>query len=169
MTESLIDVAAFDALPRDAATELLRPACASTAWQQAVVAGRPYATAQAFVACSDGVIGALGWSDVEEALAAHPRIGDRAAGEDREASWSRQEQAGAAGSPADIADALHAGNVEYERRFGHVFLICATGRTAEQILAALTERLGNDVATEQQVVRRELAAIVRLRLARTFR
>jgi 2-oxo-4-hydroxy-4-carboxy-5-ureidoimidazoline decarboxylase len=169
MTESPVDVATFDALPQEAATELLRPVCASAAWQQAVVAGRPYATRAEIAACSDGVIGALGWSDVEEALGAHPRIGDRAAGTDREAAWSRQEQAGAAGSTADVAEALHVGNVEYEQRFGHVFLICATGRTAEQLLATLTDRLRNDVDTEQQVVRRELAAIVRLRLAKALR
>jgi 2-oxo-4-hydroxy-4-carboxy-5-ureidoimidazoline decarboxylase len=110
------------------------------------------------------VLAGLAWRDVEQALSAHPRIGERAAGAGREAAWSRQEQADA----GDIPEALREGNVAYERRFGHVFLICATGRTAAEMLAALHERLGNDAETERQTVRRELAAIVRLRLAKAL-
>ena len=95
-------------------------------------------------------------------MAAHPRIGQRAAGQDRESQWSRQEQSTASGASTDVSTALHDGNVAYEQHFGHVFLVCATGRTPLQILEALTERLDNDEQTEQDVVRRELAAIVRL-------
>jgi 2-oxo-4-hydroxy-4-carboxy-5-ureidoimidazoline decarboxylase len=108
---------------------------------------------------------ALEWPDVLEALAAHPRIGERATGADREAAFSRQEQSSAAG---ELAEDLHAANVAYEERFGWVFLICATGRTAAEILGALAARLGNDEPTEQATVRAELAAIVDLRLAKVF-
>jgi 2-oxo-4-hydroxy-4-carboxy-5-ureidoimidazoline decarboxylase len=121
----------------------------------------------ALVARSDEVLAGLGWPDLEEALAAHPRIGQRAAGADRESAWSRQEQSGAA--DAAVAAALREGNVEYERRFGHVFLICATGRSPDEILAALRDRLGNDDGVERDVVRGELTEIVRLRLAKTLR
>jgi 2-oxo-4-hydroxy-4-carboxy-5-ureidoimidazoline decarboxylase len=169
MSEPRLPVAEFNAQSADAAAELLRPACASTAWQRVIVAGRPYGSVAQLEAASDGVITALGWPDVSEALAAHPRIGERAAGADREAAWSRQEQVGTADADADVAARLRAGNVAYEQRFGHVFLICATGRSAADMVAALTERLENDEPTEQQVVRRELAAIVRLRLGRILR
>jgi 2-oxo-4-hydroxy-4-carboxy-5-ureidoimidazoline decarboxylase len=166
MTESSTDLAAFDAMAAETAIELLRPACASSFWSRVLVAGRPYGSVAQLQAASDGIIQALGWSEVEEALAAHPRIGDRAAGSSPESAWSRQEQSGTASAAEEVAERLRAGNVAYEERFGHVFLICATGRSADDLLGALTERLGNDAETEQPVVRRELAAIVRLRLAR---
>src|SRR4051812_1538117 len=74
----------------------LRACCASTAWAEAVAAAGPYASLDELVRASDRVIAGLPWADVEEALAAHPRIGERAAGNGREAAWSRQEQSGAA-------------------------------------------------------------------------
>ena len=169
MSEALIDVAAFDAVSTPAAVELLRPVCASERWLQALADGRPYGTFAAVVERSDAVLAELDWPGIEEAMSAHPRIGERAGGGDRESSWSRQEQSSAAGATLDDSTALHAGNVAYERRFGHVFLVCATGRTPRQIIDALNERLDNDVDTERQVVRRELAAIVRLRLAKALR
>jgi 2-oxo-4-hydroxy-4-carboxy-5-ureidoimidazoline decarboxylase len=167
MTDALIEVAAFDALSPAAAAALLRPACASTGWVSALVTGRPYADVTGVIARSDAVIAGLDTVGVDEALAAHPRIGERAAGAGREAVWSRQEQAGVPTS--DAAAGLAAGNAAYEQRFGRVFLICASGRTSAELLAALTERLGHDAATEERVVRQELASIVRLRLAKTLR
>jgi 2-oxo-4-hydroxy-4-carboxy-5-ureidoimidazoline decarboxylase len=165
MTGELADVAAFDTMPAADAGALLRPACASSAWAAAMIAGRPYGSLDALAARSDGVLAGLDWPDVEEALTAHPRIGERATGNDREAAWSRQEQSGASGAAGDLRTA----NVEYERRFGHVFLICATGRSSDEILAALRDRLGNDERVEHELVRAELTQIVRLRLAKTFR
>lgn len=169
MTDALLDATALDRLSPAAADALLRPACASDDWVAAMVAARPFGSLAAVVDRSDAVLAELGWPAVLAALAAHPRIGDRPAGAGLEASWSRQEQAGAANAGADVRTALHDGNVAYEQRFGHVFLIRATGRTATEMLAALTERLGHDDATEQQVVRRELAAVVRGRLEKTLR
>ena len=99
---------------------------------------------------------------------AHPRIGERATGSGTEAGWSRNEQAAAATVDERIAAELNAGNVAYEHRFGHVFLICATGRAATEILAALNARLGHDPELERTVVRAELQAIVRLRLAKAL-
>ena len=169
MSEPLIDVAAFDSVPVRAAVELLRPVCASTRWLDAIAAARPYSNIAALDEVSDDLIARLAWADVGEAMAAHPRIGERATGQDRESQWSRQEQSSASGAALDVSEALRAGNVAYEQRFGHVFLVCATGRTPLQILEALTERLDNDERTEQAVVRRELAAIVRLRLLKILR
>lgn len=169
MTEALIDTAAFDRVSAAAAEMVLRPACASVAWIEAMTAGRPYETLDALTAYSDETVAGLLWPDVEEALAAHPRIGERATGAGVEAGWSQQEQSGAMSAEQATAEALRAGNVEYEQRFGHVFLICATGRSADEMLAALRERLGHDAGAERAVVRRELGAIVRLRLSKILR
>lgn len=166
---ALIDTAAFDRVSTAAAEMVLRPACASVAWVEAMAADRPYSSFDALVGHSDEVLAELTWPDVEEALAAHPRIGERATGDGIEAGWSQQEQSGAMTAEESTAAALRAGNIEYEERFGHVFLICATGRTAEQMLAALRERLGHDADAERDVVRAELTAIVRLRLAKILR
>jgi 2-oxo-4-hydroxy-4-carboxy-5-ureidoimidazoline decarboxylase len=140
----------------------------------------------ALTAATDTAFAALTWADLEEALAHHPRIGERPEGADRASAWSRAEQSGVGRSGADrsgagrsgagdsadrtdteeTAQGLRAGNLAYERRFGHVFLICATGLSAEQMLGALRSRLGNDVATEREIVRAELAKIAHLRVAR---
>jgi 2-oxo-4-hydroxy-4-carboxy-5-ureidoimidazoline decarboxylase len=169
MIDALVEVTAFDSLSPAAARVLLRPACASQAWIDAMVAGRPYGALCALLAHSDDVLAGIAWPELEEALSAHPRIGERASGGDLESSWSRQEQSAASGAAAATAEALRAGNVEYEEQFGHVFLICATGRSSEEMLAALTERLGNDEQTERAVVRAELTQIVRLRLGKALR
>jgi 2-oxo-4-hydroxy-4-carboxy-5-ureidoimidazoline decarboxylase len=157
-------VARLNALPAGEAERELLDCCASRAWAAALVGARPYPDRAALLDASDEVLSALPWEHVEQALAAHPRIGERAAGGDRAAAWSRGEQAGTALAGADVRAALAEGNEQYERRFGHVYLVCATGRTAEELLRILRGRLGNDPATERQVVRDELAAITRLRL-----
>src|SRR5580692_9482060 len=186
-----VPVADLDRATAATAAGLLRPSCASARWIERLVTGRPHETLPALVAASDATIGALGWPDIEQALAAHPRIGDRApsgaaggggprprdaaggrpgpAGGDREAAWSRQEQSGTRDAPADVRAGLRAGNADYEERFGHVFLICATGMSAASMLAALQARLGHDPAREREVVRGELMKIVRLRLGKAFR
>ena len=164
MADARIEASAFDRLSAAAAAALLRPVCASDAWIAALMSDRPYGSLAAAQARSDEVLAGLNWRDVEQALEAHPRIGEGATGGGTEAGWSREEQAAATGAE----DELRAGNIDYENRFGHVFLICAAGRTSEQILAALRERLGNDVAAEREVVRAELMQIVRLRLAKTL-
>src|ERR1700729_4048720 len=169
-----VPVADLDRATAATAAGLLRPSCASARWIERLVTGRPHETLPALVAASDATIGTLGWPDIEQALAAHPRIGDRtpsgaASGGDREAAWSRQEQSGTRDAPADVQAGLRSGNAAYEERFGHVFLICATGMSAASMLAALQGRLGHDPAREREVVRDELMKIVRLRLAKAFR
>ncbi|MFI6477934.1 2-oxo-4-hydroxy-4-carboxy-5-ureidoimidazoline decarboxylase [Nonomuraea sp. NPDC050663] len=137
--------------------------CASRAFARHVAALRPYRDLAQLTTVADAAVRGLEWPDVLEALAAHPRIGQRAAGADREAAWSRQEQSGVTdGTRAELAE----GNKAYEERFGHVYLICATGLSGEEMLARLRERLLNDAEAEQAVVREELAKITRLRLAK---
>jgi 2-oxo-4-hydroxy-4-carboxy-5-ureidoimidazoline decarboxylase len=167
-----VPVADLDRATAATAAGLLRPSCASARWIERMVSGRPYGSRPALVAGSDATIAALGWPDIQQALAAHPRIGARpggaAASGGREAAWSREEQSGTRDAAADVQAGLRAGNAAYEEQFGHVFLICATGMSAASMLAALQARLGHDPATEREVVRDELTKIVRLRLARSF-
>ena len=156
----------FNALPPAVAERELAACCASRAWLRAVVAGRPYRSGAALIAAGDAALAKLAWSDVAEALAAHPRIGQRAAGAGQDAAWSRREQAGVEDTDAAVRAALVEANRRYEQRFGHVFLIFATGRTPAEMLAAAQARLAHDESTERRVVREELAKIVHLRLAR---
>jgi 2-oxo-4-hydroxy-4-carboxy-5-ureidoimidazoline decarboxylase len=165
----VLPVSALDEAAPAQARDLLRLCCASSAWLVAMSNGRPYGTLDALIARSDGAIALLDWPDVEEALAAHPRIGERPGGSDRESAWSRQEQSAASGVDGGTAEDLVAGNLAYEERFGHVFLIRATGRSAQELLAELRERLANDAERERGIVRGELAQIVGLRLAKAFR
>jgi len=148
-------------LPVQAAREALGPCCSSTLWVDAVVAGRPYPGIDALLAASDAAVTALGEQDLAEALAGHPRIGDWRV---TATGWSSQEQAGVASADSELRQALAEGNAAYERRFGHIYLACATGRNAAELLAFLTDRLGNDRAAEWPVVAAELAKINRIRL-----
>jgi 2-oxo-4-hydroxy-4-carboxy-5-ureidoimidazoline decarboxylase len=137
---------------------------ASPRWIAQVVAHRPYADATTLLRTAEDTARALPWDEVRAALDAHPRIGDRAQGHGTEARWSRQEQASVGSSDEATTDALRAGNAAYERRFGHVFLIRAADRSAEEMLAELRRRLGNDEAGERAEVTEQLAQITRLRL-----
>lgn len=149
--------------PERAERELLA-CCAARRWADELIVRRPYHDADTLLTVSDAIFERLGWTDIEQALAAHPRIGERAAGDSKEAAWSRAEQSAAASDDAAITAELHDGNVEYERRHGRVFLICATGLSAPEILRSLRARLDNDDETERDVVREELRKIASLRL-----
>ena len=137
---------------------------ASPRWIARIVAHRPYADAATLLRTAEDTARDLPWDEVRAALDAHPRIGDRAEGHGTEARWSRQEQAAVGTSDAATGDALRAGNADYERRFGHVFLIRAAGRSPDEMLTELRRRLGNDEAGERAEVTEQLAQITRLRL-----
>jgi 2-oxo-4-hydroxy-4-carboxy-5-ureidoimidazoline decarboxylase len=161
------EVDAFNSLPAAKLESELLAVCASPGWGQAVTALRPYPSKEALLAAADAAARSLSWSEVLLGLSAHPRIGERAQGDSPEAAWSRREQSAAASSGDDTTRAeLTAVNHAYEARFGHVFLIFASGRTQEEILAAARERLGNDEATERKIVTGELGKIALLRLER---
>jgi 2-oxo-4-hydroxy-4-carboxy-5-ureidoimidazoline decarboxylase len=155
---------AFNARPEPAADEALAACCASRRWVTRLVSGRPYASVAELYDAAADELARLDWSDVLEALDAHPRIGQRVTGGSREAAWSRGEQAGTAQVGETVLSELAEANAKYEAKFGFVFLIRASGRTAEEMLAACRTRLDHDEPTEQPVVRGELAQIVRLRL-----
>lgn len=151
-------VARLDTLPRADLVETLREVCTSRRWVAQVADARPYREAGKLLAAADAALARLDEADVDEALAGHPRIGERT-----ESESSRREQSGVG---EDVRTALAAGNADYEQRFGHVYLVCASGRTGEELLAVLRHRLGNDPATERRVLREELGRINGLRLQR---
>jgi 2-oxo-4-hydroxy-4-carboxy-5-ureidoimidazoline decarboxylase len=153
----------FNAAPSAVATPALLACCDVPAWAAAVLDQRPYPDLESVLDVADKAARELTAADVDRALAAHPRIGERAEGPGTEAELSREEQSGVS-TDADTRAALHEGNHAYEQRFGRVFLICATGRSADEILAALRERLENDEQTEAAVVAEELRKIALLRL-----
>ncbi|GIG92640.1 2-oxo-4-hydroxy-4-carboxy-5-ureidoimidazoline decarboxylase [Plantactinospora endophytica] len=161
--------AVLDEFNRRPAAEVeaeLLACCAVPEWARLVADGRPYPEVGAVLAVADAALRRLGWSDLARALAAHPRIGERPTGTDRESAWSRREQAGMDDADPAIRAGLARANREYEQRFGHVFLVFANGRTDRELLAAARERLGNDPGTEREVVREELRQIALLRLRR---
>jgi 2-oxo-4-hydroxy-4-carboxy-5-ureidoimidazoline decarboxylase len=151
----------FDALPDDRAAAVLAEVCSAPEWTRRLVAGRPYGSRDALAARADRALAELDEAEVDRALAGHPRIGERCAH-----ASSRREQSAVAVAGAQVLDALAEGNRAYEERFGHIYLVCANGRPAGELLAVLRKRLGNDPATERRVLRDELREINRLRLER---
>jgi 2-oxo-4-hydroxy-4-carboxy-5-ureidoimidazoline decarboxylase len=156
-----VGLTAFNTWPAAQAREALLACCRAGRWAARVAEGRPYPSLAALVTAAAG---ALTDADVAEALAGHPRIGQSpAAGH---SSWSRAEQSGVADAAGQVRDELAAGNQAYEDRFGHIYLVCAAGRSAAELLDTLRSRLDNDPGTERQVVRGELIKINDLRLAK---
>jgi 2-oxo-4-hydroxy-4-carboxy-5-ureidoimidazoline decarboxylase len=151
----------FNSLSEAELRPLLTECLAVPRWVDAVLAGRPYADVDALLAASDEAARELGDDEVHAAIAGHPRIGERDRHGGVSAKWSAAEQSGVDGS---TADRLVAANLAYEERFGHIYLVCATGLSGEQMLANLAARLDNDPVAELRVVNRELAKIAALRL-----
>jgi 2-oxo-4-hydroxy-4-carboxy-5-ureidoimidazoline decarboxylase len=156
-----IGLPAFNAMPDGQAREVLLGCCRAAGWAGKLAAGRPYPSLDSLLA---EAAAALTDEDVTEALTGHPRIGDAGAG--RHSAWSRGEQAGVSGAGDAVLAELAAGNRAYEERFGHIYLVCAAGRSAPELLAILRDRLGHDPETEREVTRGELRGINRLRLGR---
>lgn len=162
-------VEVFNSLPAARLEDDLLACCAAPAWGAAIIAKRPYPSRADLLAVADAASRNLSWEDVLAGLAAHPRIGESAAGHSQEAAWSRREQSAAAESADETTRlALVEANRAYEDRFGHVFLIFASGRTRAEILAAARQRLTHDEATEHGVVADQLRQIALLRLERVL-
>lgn len=159
----------LDALsPEDAKRELLR-CCGSTRWAERMAAARPFGTEQRLFALAEETWRGLSSEDWLEAFSHHPRIGDRQGLAGHSAStraWAQGEQAGAAAAESSVLAALAEGNREYEARFGHVYLVCATGKSAEEMLALLRTRMGHAPEAELRVAAGEQEKITRLRLER---
>ncbi|MEH0473690.1 2-oxo-4-hydroxy-4-carboxy-5-ureidoimidazoline decarboxylase [Streptomyces hayashii] len=161
-TSPLPGLARFNALEESAARAALHEACASTAWADRLLAARPYATVDELYEVGDAAMAELTDADLAEAMAGHPPIGRPKPGD----PTSAREQRGMAGASEQLRAEMLELNLAYQEKFGHVFLICATGRTGEQMRAAVEERIGNTPEQEREIVRTELGRINRIRLAR---
>jgi 2-oxo-4-hydroxy-4-carboxy-5-ureidoimidazoline decarboxylase len=154
----------FNAAPAQDAERTALACCASRAFAKAIADGRPYPDPAALLAAVDATFKALSWDDIVEAMSEHPRIGDRAV----RGGLSAAEQSGAAAASDEIRQGLADGNLAYEQRFGHIFLICASGLSGLQMLDQLRARLENDEEAERTVVRDELRKITRLRITKAL-
>lgn len=150
---------------RPAVSELMA-CCGSARWAEAMCAGRPYGDAETLVSKGSRVWWGLEEKDWMEAFAAHPRIGEDKPADSQSAVWSREEQRTAQQSRGSVAASMKELNAEYERRFGFVYIVCAQGKTGEELLAVLQERLEHDRETEVRQAAKEQAQIMRLRMKR---
>jgi 2-oxo-4-hydroxy-4-carboxy-5-ureidoimidazoline decarboxylase len=153
-------LSSFNAASAQAAERDVLACCASRAFAKAIADGRPYRDPAALMAAIDATFEALSWDDIGESMNEHPRIGDRAA----RTGMSAEEQSGAAAASDQVRQGLADGNLAYEQRFGHIFLICASGLSGEEMLTQLRARLKNNQDAERAVVRAELLKITRLRM-----
>jgi 2-oxo-4-hydroxy-4-carboxy-5-ureidoimidazoline decarboxylase len=154
-----VSLASFNAAATEDAVAVMMSCCSSRRFAATMTAGRPYPSLAELEAAVTATFESLDWPDVLEGIAGHPRIGGRARGQ------SAAEQSGVADSSrAALAD----GNRAYEERFGYVFLICATGLSGEQMLAALRQRLENDPHAERKAATTELRKITVLRVRKAL-
>jgi 2-oxo-4-hydroxy-4-carboxy-5-ureidoimidazoline decarboxylase len=149
----------FNSAPADDLRPLLVDCLAVPRWVDTVLAERPYANLTALLTTAGEIAADLTPDEIHQAMAGHPRIGERRAGD----AFSSAEQSEV---DASLADRLRTANERYERQFGHIYLVFASGRTGEELLAILESRLGNSPATELRVVNSELTKITLLRLGR---
>ena len=157
----------WNLLPADEAVKEILPCCGSRVWADGMVASRPVEDVATLLATSDRIWRDLAAGDWLEAFQSHPRIGETRAAREfsaRSQGWSAQEQRHAAESNNSLKQALAQGNRKYEQRFDRIFIVCATGKSAEEILANLRQRLNNDDATELQESAEQQRQIAQIRL-----
>jgi OHCU decarboxylase len=157
----------LNALPGDEAFARLLECCGSTRWAQSMVVRRPFEDERQLIEAAERIWWGLTSDDWLEAFHAHPKIGEakpaRETGEGAQ-RWSEEEQAAARTARSATLDALASANQSYEQRFGHIFIVCATGKTSEEMLETLRRRLSNDPGTELCVAAEQQRRITLLRL-----
>lgn len=154
--------AKLDAMDVAHATAALLRCCGARRWVTRMAARRPFGSDEALHRAADEVWAEMEREDILEAFAAHPRIGADVAALRKK--WEGQEQAGVAAASDDTLRRLRDGNLRYEERFGYIFIVCATGKGADAMLAALERRLENDPAEELPIAAAEQSKITHLRL-----
>lgn len=157
----------WNALSETEAVQEILPCGGSRRWACILASLRPFADAASLLKQSDEVWKRVDSQDWDEAFATHPRIGEQeapASATARSAAWSSQEQSGVERAGNDIQQRVRCGNEEYERRFGRTYIVCATGRSAEEMLAILERRLQNDDVAELHESRAQQRQITELRL-----
>ena len=156
----------LNALPAgDASNEFLK-CCGSKRWAAAMTERRPYGSVEELTSVASDVWWSLEQSDWLEAFRSHPKIGEKKAGEavsQQAQKWSGQEQAAVQTASEETLDALAQLNQQYEARFGFIFIVCATGKSGDEMLALLRQRLQNDIETELRIAAAEQAKITEIR------
>ncbi len=168
-------LAEFNAMPADQARAGMMKCCGSSRWADAMVAARPFASMRDLHAAATAKWNALETADFLEAFAHHPRIGDIASLRDKFAAkgaststWASDEQKGTASASDTTLARLAQGNKDYEAKFGHIFLVCATGKSADEMLRILESRMGNTPHEEMRIAAGEQAKITSLRIDKLF-
>jgi len=162
MTTTVKDL---DAMKPDQSRGLLAECCGSSRWVNEMTAKRPFRSREAVFKAADEVADSLEPKDWLEAFEHHPRIGERpATGSGSAAEWAAAEQSDVEGAASGVKAALESANQEYERKFGYIYIVCATGRSAEEMLDLARKRLENDPEKELRVAAAEQRKITRLRL-----
>ncbi len=154
----------FNAAGHAEAAAALRPCLDIQRWIEEIVQRRPFGNAASLIEAANQAAEPFTRPEVAAALAHHPRIGERAAGNSTEARLSQSEQAGLGSPDPAVAAAIAEGNRRYEEKFGQVFLIRAAGRSREDVLAALNARLAHTLEQEQAIIGQQLREIAVLRL-----
>jgi OHCU decarboxylase len=159
----------LNTLSREEAESELLKCCGSTQWARLVAKERPFHDPQELLTKADAVWWGLDAEDWLEAFSRHPKIGEKEsarAQSEGARQWSEQEQAAARSADEETRVALAEANREYERKFGHIYIVCATGKTAAEMLAILKGRLRNDSQRELRVAAEEQRKITHLRLGK---
>lgn len=159
------DVARLNALTQEEAVAALLKCCGSEKWAERVAAARPFEDMRELLLTADHVWWSLDSPDWLEAFGAHPKIGEKqAAAPSTSGSWAAEEQRGASSASGETLGELARANHDYERRFGYIFIVCATGKSADEMLALLHERLHHEPDTELRIAAEEQRRITHLRL-----
>ncbi|HEX3142836.1 MAG TPA: 2-oxo-4-hydroxy-4-carboxy-5-ureidoimidazoline decarboxylase [Pyrinomonadaceae bacterium] len=144
-----------------------RKCCGSLAWANAMAASRPFENEEELFDKADEISSSLTNDDWLEAFRAHPKIGEKKAATaqtQQEQSWSSQEQSAMHSASTDTVSRLARGNQDYEAKFGFIFIVCASGKSPDEMLAILNDRLSNNGQTEFKAAAQEQQKITRLRL-----
>lgn len=160
-------LARWNALPVENAVKEILPCCGSKTWADEMAARRPFPDVTTLLASSDETWSSLTAEDWMEAFRSHPRIGESRATPSataQSANWSAQEQKNVAAADDAVKIALTDANREYEERFRHIFIVCATGKSAPEILEILRRRLDNDGSTELREAAEQQRQIIHIRV-----
>jgi OHCU decarboxylase len=160
---ALEPLANFNRASSDEAQAMLAKCCGSSVWIAQLTALRPFSNKAMLFAAADEIWRGLSTDDWLEAFRAHPRIGDSAP---KSGSWSAQEQAGMTTAGSDLRAAMASANRAYEERFGFIYIVCATGKTAPELLSILETRLGSAREHELQEAAEQQRRIMQMRLRR---
>lgn len=165
-------LARLNALSREDAEGELLKCCGSTLWARRAADARPFQSIEELRTAADSIWWSLDREDWLEAFSRHPKIGEKESARVQAPTarhWSEAEQAGTNSADDETRQALAQGNREYAEKFGFIYIVCATGKTADEMLAILKQRLGNEPEAEIRIAAEEQRRITHLRLEKLLR